>query len=166
MDTPTTGGDGPDETQVPPITGHADMQTWLKAGHYTKWNCQTGSQDAEPPSPHGKQRICANSIMSGHGDGEYPVDASAVKELHDDGGVVVGYAVSRHVSAGMTGDNWYWYEVVPDSSPAPHDANGVVADQIGTMGTAKGKDLCVGCHQATGSDAEHGGHDFVYEQVK
>lgn len=162
---PTGGGE--DETQVPPTSGHADMQVWLKAGHYKSWTCQTGVQEPIMISPHGKQRICSNAVLSAHGDGEYPVDSAAVKELYDEAGAnIVGYAVYRHISAGKTGDNWYWYEVVPDSSMAPHDANGVVADQVGTMGSAPGKDLCVSCHSATGIDADHPGHDFVYEQVK
>ncbi len=165
-DDPTGGAE--DETKVPPTSGHTDMQAWLKAGHYLKWKCQEGVQEPIGISPHGKQRICANAIMSGHAtEDEYPVDASAVKELYDEAGAnIVGYAVSRHIKAGMTGDDWYWYEVVPDSSMAPHDADGVVADGPGEAGERPGQALCVGCHKATGIDADHPGHDFVYEQVK
>ena len=77
---------------------------------------------------------------------------------------IVGYALYVHVKAGKTGDTWYWYEKVPLTSMAPHDANGVVADGTGGSGTAMS--ICVGCHSATGSDAGHSGHDFVYTQVK
>lgn len=163
-DTEPTGGG--DDTQVPPM-GHTAIQTWLAAGHYQQWKCQSGPQPPIGISPHGSQRICSNDLMSAHGDGEYPVNAAAVKELLDDAGDIVGYAVSLHVSAGKTGDNWYWYEIVPPDSMAPHDeTTNVVADGIGTMGSAPGQALCVGCHEATGIDAEHPGHDFVYEQVK
>ncbi|MBK7829098.1 hypothetical protein [Nannocystis sp.] len=164
---PTTGDPVDDPAKVPPTSGHADMQAWLKEGHYKSWKCQMGVQEPISISPHGKQRICSNAILSGHlTQDEYPVDSAAVKELYDDAGAnIVGYAVYRHIKAGMTGDDWYWYEQVPDTSPAPHDDNGVVADGPGSMGSAPGQGLCVGCHMATGQDADHPGHDFVYEQV-
>ena len=46
-------------------------------------------------SPHGKQRICSNAILSGHAtQDESPVDSSAVKELYDAAGTaIIGYAV-------------------------------------------------------------------------
>jgi hypothetical protein len=65
------------------------------------------------------------------------------------------------------GANWYWYEIVPSESTAPHDANGIVADGLGNGGPAK--DICVACHGAAGSDAMHtpsvGGHDEIYTPV-
>ena len=65
------------------------------------------------------------------------------------------------------GKNWYWYETVPATSAAPHDANGVVADGLGDTGPAKS--ICVGCHAGAGSDAAHtpsaGGRDQVYTPV-
>ncbi len=166
---PTTGeeptGGGDDETKVPPVTGHDDIQAWLAEGHYKNWKCETGVQDPIMISPHGKQRICSNGILSAHGDGEYPVDSSAVKELYDAAGTeIIGYAVYRHIKAGTDGGSWYWYEQVPADHPAPHDDNGVVADGPGDAGPSK--DICVGCHMATGIDAAHPGHDFVYEQIK
>lgn len=163
---PTTGGNGDDPAVVPPITGMADMTAWLNAGHYKMWNCETAAHAAIPISPHGMQRICTNDILSSHDTpDEYPVDSSAVKELYDANGAnIVGYAVYRHIKAGTTGDTWYWYEVVPADSMAPHDANGIVADGLGDSGPAK--DICVGCHMAAGIDADHPGHDFVYTQIK
>ena len=69
--------------------------------------------------------------------GEFPVDSAAVKELYSaDAGQVVGIAVYRHVTAGTTGSNWYWYERVPLDSAAPHNDAGVVADGTGGTGTA------------------------------
>lgn len=156
---------GEEEAQLPPTNG-AEMRTWLAAGHYKSWSCEGAAHGPITISPHGMQRICSNDMISGHGTGEYPVGAAAVKELYDaDGKNIVGYAVYRHIKAGTNGDAWYWYEQVPDSSMAPHDADGIVADQIGTMGDKPGKDLCVGCHMATGLDANHPGHDFVYTQI-
>jgi cytochrome c553 len=65
------------------------------------------------------------------------------------------------------GANWYWYERVPLSSAAPHDAAGVVADGLGSSGPAQ--TICVACHAAAGTDAAHtpspGGRDEVYTPV-
>ena len=154
-----------DAAQVPPAGPASAVQAWIDAGHYKKWHCEAAAHGPISISPHGMQRICSNDKLSAHGTGEYPVDTAAVKELYDSAGAkVVGYAVYRHVSAGTTGDTWYWYEVVPADSMAPHDANVIVADGLGSSGPAK--DICVGCHGATGLDADHPGHDFVYTQIK
>lgn len=157
---PTGGGD---ENSLPPLTGRVDIEAWLAEGHYKKWACQDGVQEPITISPHGKQRICSNNLVTGHATmDEYPVDASSVKELYDDAGAnIIGYAVSRHTKAGTDGGSWYWYERVPLDHPAMPDANGVVADGLGDSGNAMG--LCVSCHSATGLDANHPGHDFVYE---
>lgn len=154
-----------DETQVPPVSGKEAMRAWIAAGHYKSWHCEAALHDPIAISPHGKQRICSNDVLSAHGDGEYPVDSAGVKELYDAAGAnVVGYAVYRHVKPGTDGASWYWYEEVPADSMAPHDADGIVADGLGDSGQAKA--ICVGCHAAAGSDADHPGHDFVYVQVK
>lgn len=160
------GGNPAMDPQLPPTTGRADIEAWLTAGHYMSWRCEPAAHAQRSPSPHGQNRICSNTTMSSFtGTGEYPVGAAAVKELFDDTGkTIVGYAVEVHTTAGNTGDAWYWYERVPASSPAPHDANGVVADGKGSSGPAQ--TICVGCHQAAGSDAGHSGHNFVYTQVK
>lgn len=89
---------------------------------------------------------------------------AASEEVDDAGKNGVSYAVYRHVTAGATGATWYFYEKVPLSSAAPHDPNGVVAYGLGSSGPAQ--TICVSCHQAAGSDANHSGHDFVYTQVK
>ena len=152
------------DPQKPPTSGN-DVQTWLKNGYYKAWKCEPAVHEARKPSPHGKNRICSNDATSTHGSGEFPVDAAGVKEIFDEAGTtIVGYAVYRHVTAGAGGDSWYWYETVPAASKAPHDANNVVADGLGSGGPAK--DICVGCHVGAGSDANHSGHDFVYTQVK
>jgi hypothetical protein len=157
--------DGGAEAQTPPMTGHADLQAWLAEGHYESWTCEAAPHAATiGVSPHAMQRICANDLMTAHTDGEYPVGASAVKELFLDDGTRYGFAVSLHFEAGTGGESWYWYEQVHADHPAPHDENGVVADGIGDAGPAQA--ICVGCHSAAGLDATHPGHDFVYVQVQ
>lgn len=156
---------GGSDPQAPPTTGMAAVESWLTQGLYKSWHCEPAAHAARSPSPHGMNRICSNNLLSGAGTGEYPVDSASVKELYDSAGAsIVGYAVFRHTSAGTTGAAWYYYERVPQSSMAPHDANGVVADGIGSAGPAQ--TICVSCHQAAGSDMAHSGHDFVYTQVK
>jgi hypothetical protein len=160
--TPTDGGGG--EEQTPP-QGREAVEAWLAAGHYKQWACEAAVHGPIMISPHGPQRICSNDVLSAHGDGEYPVGSAGVKELYDEAGAnIVGYAVYLHTKAGTTGDTWYWYERVPLDHPAPHDDNGVVADGDGGSGPAMS--ICVGCHSATGIDADHPGHDFVYTQIK
>ncbi|MEQ1503681.1 MAG: hypothetical protein ABMB14_15690 [Myxococcota bacterium] len=159
---PTTA----DPSQVPP-QGYAAIDAWIQDGVYEGWHCQA---DVHPPSaisPHGPNRICSNDAASGHGDGEYPVGAASVKELYDSTSTtIVGYAVATHVTAGTSGDTWYWYEQVPPGTVITGltiDANGVVADGLGDSGQAM--TLCVSCHAAAGADATHPGHDMVYVQV-
>jgi hypothetical protein len=163
-DTGTPPGDAGGTAQLPPM-GREAVEAWLMTRVYTMWHCEPMQHTARSPSPHGRNRICTNDALSGHtGAGEYPVGAAAVKELYDDAGMnIVGYAVARHVAPGTTGATWYWYERVPANHPAPHDANGVVADGLGNAGPAS--TICVGCHAAAGSDAMHSGHDFVYTRV-
>jgi hypothetical protein len=158
----STGGGG--DAQTPPMTGFTDIEAWLADGHYMDWSCEAAAHAATiAVSPHGMQRICSNDLMSAHADGEYPVGAAAVKELFLDDGTLYGHAVSLHFEAGTGGESWYWYEKVHADHPAPHDANGVVADGVGSSGAAQ--TICVSCHSAAGADAEHPGHDFVYVQV-
>jgi hypothetical protein len=98
--------------------------------------------------------------------------SAAVKELYASasGTEPVGYAVyekTKDDSGG--GANWYWYEIVPLDSAAPHDANGVVADGLATDTKGPEHLICVGCHAAAGSDDAHtpsvGGRDQVYTPV-
>src|SRR6185295_8288018 len=88
--------------------------------------------------------------------GEWPEGSAAVKELHASATSTtpIGYAVYlKQAPDSAGGANWYWYERVPLTSEAPHDANGVVADGRGGDGTAKS--ICVGCHAAAGADPAH-----------
>jgi hypothetical protein len=140
---------GPGDAQTPPA-GEAALDTWLAMGAYKTWACESGPMNARPNGPHGRNRVCSNSLMSQNTGGEYAVGAAAVKELYDGGSTITGYAVSRHVSAGKTADTWYWYEKIGSRA---------AADGVGAG-------VCNGCHSAAGSDASHQGHDYVYLQVK
>jgi hypothetical protein len=155
------GGSGGDP-QNPPMN-RVDVEAWLAIGLYKQWKCEPAVHDARAPSVHGKNRICSNAVLSAAGAGPYPANAASVKELYDDAGsTITGYAVQRHTSTATTGASWYWYERVPANSMAPHDANGVVADGLGTSGPALV--ICVGCHSAAGP--AHSGHDMVFTQVE
>jgi len=93
-------------------------------------------------------------VLSGHGAGEYPIDSASVKEIYQ-GSSIAGFAVYRKVAAGQTGDAFYWYERVGDTT---------AADGVGSAG--RGTAVCISCHMGAGIDAEHSGHDFVYTQVR
>jgi hypothetical protein len=165
-------GDSSDDSQTPP-RGAKAVEAWLAMGAYETWHCEPEVHAARSPSPHGFNRICSNDALAGQIDGSatWPKGAAAVKELYAtaDAKSPVGYAVYlKTATDSKGGDNWYWYERVPSDSPAPHDADGVVADGLGTNGAAK--TICVGCHVAAGSDAAHTpsehGRDQVYTPVK
>jgi len=159
-------------SQTPPM-GAAAVEAWLAAGSYKQWTCEPQSHAARSPSPHGFNRICSNSLVSGNATGAatWPEGAAAVKELLADSTSTtpVGYAVYLKTNIdSAAGSNWYWYERIPvDSTAFPHDAKGLVAD--GTGGTGPAMTICVGCHAAAGSDAAHtpspGGRDEVYTAV-
>lgn len=146
-----------DDKQNPPTSGRVDIEAWLAKGFYKDWHCETAVHDARSPSPHGKNRICSNDKVSATASGNYPVDSAGVKELYDSAGTkIVGIAVYRKVKDGTGGDSWYWYERVPLDSMAPHDANGTVADGVGSSGPAQS--ICVSCHQSAS-------RDFVFTRV-
>ena len=166
-----SSGGGGTTAQVPP-EGGAAVEAWLQAGHYKQWHCEGAVHGARSPSPHGFNRICSNDAIADNatGSGAWPSGAAAVKEMYAaaDAPAPAGYAVYYKKQADSAGGaNWYWYERVPLDSPAPHDANGVVADGAGSSGAAMS--ICVGCHAAAGSDASHtpsvGGRDQVYTPV-
>ena len=148
--------------QQPP-SGQAAIEPWLAQGYYKTWSCEPAIHAARSPSPHGFNRICSNNVIqhAAAATGPWPAGAAAVKEIYAaiDGTTPVGYAVYRKQDAdSAAGANWYWYEHVPD---------GVVAD--GTGGAGPAKTICVGCHMAAGSDADHtpspNGRDQVYSPI-
>jgi hypothetical protein len=160
------------DSQTPPTTGRVDIEQWIAGGAYKSWACEPAPHMFRLPSPHGFNRICSNGVLAAAATdtGIWPKGAAAVKELYAsaDATTPSGYAVYLKTDAdSAAGTNWYWYERVPLSSDAPHDANGVVADGKGGAGTAKS--ICVACHAAAGSDGDHtpstGGRDQVYTPV-
>lgn len=160
------------DAQTPPTSGRVDVEKWIADGSYKTWTCEPAVHAARAPSPHGFNRICSNTLISSAatGTGAWPKGSAAVKELYASATdtTPVGYAVYLKTDADSAGGaNWYWYERVPQSSDAPHDDNGVVADGKGGSGAAK--TICVGCHTAAGADASHtpspGGRDQVYTPV-
>jgi len=157
--------------QLPPTTNGTDVEAWLAKGYYEKWACETSSHPQIKVSPHGQNRICSNDAIVGFTGAvgeERPKGSAAVKELYNDAAELVGYAVSVKLQDKSNGGaDWYWYERVPLSSGAPHDAKGVVADGPGSSGPAKS--ICVGCHAGAGSDTTmHSVNlsgDFVYDVI-
>ncbi|MDB4972284.1 MAG: hypothetical protein JWN48_625 [Myxococcaceae bacterium] len=159
-------------SQSPPM-GALQVEAWLRQGDYKSWHCEAAPHEHRNPSPHGFNRICSNDLVAANAasGGAWPKGAAAVKELYDSATATtpVGYALYLKTAADSAeGASWYWYERVPLSSEAPHDAAGVVADGLGGSGTAN--TICVGCHKAAGADAAHtpslGGRDQVYTPVR
>jgi hypothetical protein len=138
----------PGDPQTPPV-GAANVHAWLAGGAYRSWSCQPEPHWATSPSTHGKSRTCSNAATSAHGAGEYPVGAASVIELHDNHDTVVGYGVSRHVSAGTEASTWYWYGEI----------SGVF------LGDGNGLGACASCHARAGTGGNVG-HDYVFVQVE
>lgn len=163
----TSGG-----PQTPP-QGMANVEAWIAQGDYKSWACEPAVHMARSPSVHGFNRICSNDVISSNATGTnpWPSGAAAVKELYASltDTTPNGYAVYLKTAAdSANGAAWYYYERVPLSSTAPHDANGVVADGLGSGGAPQ--TICVSCHALAGSDAAHtpstGSRDFVYTPVQ
>lgn len=132
---PASVGDPIDDPQLPP-RGSADLATWLEAAHYNTWQCEAEPHDARPRSPHGRNRICSNDVLSAAtGEGPFPVGAAAVKEIFD-GDAIEQYAVYRKVTDGTGGNTWYWFEGTRDD---------VVAN-------GEGDGTCTGCHSSAPRD--------------
>lgn len=133
---PASYGDPLTDPQVP-ARGHADVLTWLEAGHYQSWSCEAEPHGPRPPSPHGMTRICSNdALAAANGEGPYPVGAASVKEVLDDAGAIRLFAVYRKVAAGTGGDTWYWYEGSADD----------------TIANGEGDGTCTGCHAGAPRD--------------
>ncbi len=165
------GGEDKGDDQTPPM-GREAIEEWLASGAFKSWAAEPAIHPSRSPSPHGYNRIWANGLIAANASGtaDWPAGAAAVKELYADMSdpTPIGVAVYLKLDADSAGGaNWYWYERVPADHPAPHDANGVVADGTGDSGPAK--TICVGCHAAAGADPDHtptaGGRDQVYTPV-
>lgn len=153
-----------DGSQLPPTEGHDAIEAWLAEGHYRRWSCDPLPRPARLPSIDGTIRVCANDMMIATTSGEFPVDAAAVKEIHDPAGAaIIGYSVERHTRPGAGGETWYWYERGPLDGPEPHDERGVVADGWGFDGPAV--DQCVACHSLAGSPVAPFGRHLVFTRI-
>lgn len=131
-----THGDDVTNPEVPP-RGHADVMTWLEAGHYLSWRCEDAPHPARPGSPHGTNRICSNAALaSAPTAGLFPVGAASVKELFASDGSIRLYAVALKVTAEPGGDSWYWFE-------------GARGDVIAN---GEGDGTCTGCHARAPQD--------------
>jgi len=166
------GGDGKTDDQTPPM-GRVEIESWLADGVFKSWAAEPAIHPSRDPSPHGFNRIWSNDLIANNvaGTRAWPAGAAAVKELYASmtDPTPIGVAVYLKLADDSDGgSNWYWYERVPLDHPAPHDANGVVAD--GTGGSGPALQICVGCHNAAGADAAHtptaGGRDQVYTPVR
>jgi hypothetical protein len=154
--------DAEGDAQTPPTTSAEDIESWLEAGDYQDWACETAEHAQLKVSPHGFNRVCSNDLASGFNgavDEERPTGTASVKELYDDASALVGYAVALKMAAdSAAGANWFWYERIGDE---------VAANGLGNAATPKS--VCVGCHIGAGSDADHdvmGSADYVYLQVQ
>src|SRR5262245_55028431 len=128
-----SGGSGTDQT---PPRGRAAIEEWLASGVFKTWAAEPAIHASRSPSPHGFNRIWSNDLIAQNaaGSGPWPEGAAAVKELYASmtDTTPIGVAVYLKLSSDSAGGaNWYWYERVPQDHPAPHDANGVVADGNG-----------------------------------
>lgn len=165
------GGALTGDPQTPPRGARA-LNAWLVAGHYTQWACEPSIHPARSPGAHGHNRICNNAAMAeaATGSGDWPAGAAAVKELYTSAADTTpkGYAVALKIDDdSASGAGWYWYEILRIDRDDLDDTSSVVADGPGDAGGAKS--ICIGCHAAAGSDADHtptpGGRDFVYTPV-
>jgi hypothetical protein len=102
---PIDYGDPVDDPELPP-RGMAAIEPWLAAGHHNAWRCEPVTRPARPGSPHGGARVCSNALLSGADAAALPIGVVSVKEIYDDGGALLGHAVSRKMGEG----DWYWYE--------------------------------------------------------
>jgi hypothetical protein len=151
-----SAGTQPGGAQVPPTTDPAAVDAWLAGGAYLAWHCEAQPHAARPPGAHGHNRICSNDALATHGEGEYPVDSAAVKELYDSDGKLIGHAAYRHVAPGSDGATWFWFEKIGDGS----------ANAFGLGDRNAPRDVCVGCHGNAGQKEGFPGHDFVFTQVE
>lgn len=123
----------------PPLGGDALLQ-WLKAGHYTSWQSESGIHASSGPH-FGKVRAFLNpalfNSMNNRSD-QHPAGSIAVKELYGESNTIKGWAVGiKTADLSDGGSNWYWYEYFDNS----------------TVKDGQGVFLCSICHRS--------GQDYV-----
>jgi Cytochrome P460 len=139
-------------------TNAAALEAWLADGGYKGWKAEPSVHAARPPSPHGRNRVYTNALISDNvnGTAPWPVGAAAVKELYvaDGGTAIIGYAVEVKQQASSDGGvGWYWYRRQPSADGGVSVAEGTPAG-------------CIGCHANAGGDGgtPHA-RDFVFTPV-
>jgi hypothetical protein len=121
------------------------IKAWLQSAVYTEWKCQLEPHSAVGVSPHGRNRICQNELVTdaleGAASGPFPAGATLVKEIYE-GDTLSGLAVEVRANDGPGEDAWFFYELLGSSEIA----NGI------------GESPCVGCHDGAP-------RDFVWSTV-
>jgi hypothetical protein len=140
------------DTQVPPVLTNDGLEAWLAKRHFDGWTCEPSIRPSRPPGGTAPNRVWQNDLSANHGDGEYPVGSTSVRELYDNGGAMVGHAVTVKVAAGG-GNAWFWYE---------KRGTNVVASGRGDANAATEK--CVACHERANPTTLFG-HDLVFNQL-
>lgn len=113
--------------------GQAELSPWLAAESYVGWAAESAVHAQTGTSPHGMVRTFFNDTLVASfdaGNTEHTVGSAAVKELYDDAGMRVGWAVMLKTAAGSDASTWYWYL---------ENGGMVTADENGFAG-------CEGCH--------------------
>ena len=133
-----------DGTDVPLVQD--DLFKYLRTFQYKEWKTK---EPAVHPSrgPHVKYgkpvRVFFNDTLAASmelGQSEHPEGSAAIKEMYEDDGSLIGWAVEvKTQKASDDGDGWFWYEVTSTT-----DGSDPVAIGNGIAG-------CVGCH-ASGED--------------
>ncbi len=130
-----TAGDSSDDTAgtVDVPTDAAALGTWLMDESYSGWAAESAIHAST--GPHGMVQTYFNDDLVASFDAsntEHPVGSASVKELYDDMGARIGWAVMVKTTSGDAADSWYWY--LESGGSVNADGNGV--------GT------CESCHNA------------------
>jgi hypothetical protein len=136
-----SGGMGGGSNGAVPASG-MELFPWLQAGNYMGFTAES-AQHASTGPHGGNVRTFVNPILFdalSSGSTDFPIGASAVKELWGNGSKLLGWAVfvkTQAASAG--GSGFYWYENYSTTDPSSPVADG------------NGVGLCTGCH-SNGTD--------------
>lgn len=131
-------------TEVP--TEQQALFNYLRSFAYRDWEAkETASHPGRGPHTQigSPVRVYMNDTLAAsmtQGRAEHPVGATAVKEMYERDGKLIGWAVeTKTQSDSNLGKGWFWYEVTSTT-----DGSEPVAIGNGVQG-------CVGCH-APGND--------------
>lgn len=146
-----------DPADIPP-TDVAALESWIQDGQYLGWACEDVAHAPRAPSPHPRNRICSNPLLStSTAAAALPVGAASVKEIYAAAGDdIVAYAVMVKVGDGdeTDADSVYYYEGDLAAAPA---ANGTG----GSGGVAQ--TVCFDCHS---HGPEAGGQEHFFTIVR